>query len=48
LSAGTLRPGAGKKTLIYQFITAAEIHRNYVLDDLLPKHGIVLHEPSPT
>lgn len=35
-----------KKTLVYQFITAAEIHRNYVLDDLLPKHGIVLHEPA--
>jgi hypothetical protein len=33
-------------TLVYQFITAAEVHRNYVLDDLLPRHGIVLEDAS--
>jgi hypothetical protein len=33
---------------VYRFISAAEIHRNYVLDQLLPSHGIDLHEPAPT
>lgn len=35
-----LTEAQAKRTLIYQFITAAEVHRNYVLDDLLPRHGI--------
>ena len=29
-----------KKTLVYQFMKAAAVHRDYVLNELLPKHGL--------
>jgi len=35
-----LTKGEAEKTLVYQFIQAAEVHRNYMMNELLPKNGI--------
>lgn len=40
----TLHSGAISYSALYKFLKAAQVHRDYVLDELLPRHGIeVLH-----